>query len=136
MSRTEDSIRLLTYGFRFFETHKLYPGNAPLFTARVWKGKAKEVGLGLSKDMYLTLRAGQYKNLQTTFQVGELKAPITKNQSYGTLVVSLNNQVLATEPLIALSDNRKAGMFRSMADAIHFSFHKLFSKSNEKANNG
>lgn len=135
-SRTEDSIRLLTYGFRFFETHKLYPGNTSLFTARVWKGKNKEVGLGLSKDLYLTLRAGQYKNLQTTFQVSELKAPITKNQAYGTLVISLNNQVLATEPLIALSDNYKAGMFRSMAESLHFSFHKLFSRSNEKANNG
>ena len=32
-ARTEDSIRLLTYGFRFFETHKLYDGNSPLVKA-------------------------------------------------------------------------------------------------------
>lgn len=133
--RTEDSIRLLTYGFRFYETHKLYDANAKLATARVWKGTQKEVNLGVTKDFYLTIPAGQYKNLQTTMEVSDLKAPIAKGQACGTITFSLSNQVIATEPLVALTDDPKGGIFRSVYDAVRFGFHKVFSKPNEKVNN-
>lgn len=135
--RTEDSIRLLTYGFRFFETHKLYSGATALTQARVWKGEHKEVGLGVAKDFYVTMPAGQYKNVQATMQLDEhIKAPVIKGQPYGTLKVTLNGQVIATEPLVALSDDKKGGIWRSVTDSLNFSFNKLFSRSNEKANNG
>jgi D-alanyl-D-alanine carboxypeptidase (penicillin-binding protein 5/6) len=134
--RTEDSIRLLTYGFRFYETHKLYEGSSKLASVRVWKGKEKTSQLGLAKDFYVTIPAGQYKNLQATMEVKDLKAPLVKGQPYGLLEVTLNNQVVASQPLIALSDNPKGGVFRRMSDSINYGFHKLFSRSNEKANNG
>jgi len=135
--RTEDSIRLLTYGFRFFETHKLYNGNTPLAEARVWKGENKQVGLGLSHDLYVTMPSGQYKNIKATMDLNSaIKAPVVKGQPYGTLKVTLNGQVLVSEPLVALADNKKGGLWRSMADSLNFSFNKLFSRSNEKANNG
>ncbi len=135
-ARTEDSMRLLTYGFRFFETHKLYNANTKLATARVWKGKNKDVDLGVAKDFYLTMPAGQYKNIQATLHVNDLKAPVAKGQTYGTIDITLNNQPLASEPLIALSDDPRGGWFRRVSDSIHFVFHKVFSKSNEKVNNG
>ncbi|HSW93252.1 MAG TPA: D-alanyl-D-alanine carboxypeptidase family protein [Gammaproteobacteria bacterium] len=135
--RTEDSIRLLTYGFRFFETHKLYSGSTPLAEARVWKGQEKHVGLGLARDLYVTMPAGQYKNVRATMDLEpSIKAPVIKGQVYGTLKVTLNGQVLASEPLVALSDNKKGGLWRSMSDSLNFSFNRLFSRSNEKANNG
>lgn len=136
-ARTEDSIRLLTYGFRFFETHKLYNGTTPLVDARVWKGKNKTTSLGLASDLYVTLPAGQYKNIKSHVQLDEpIKAPISKNEKYGTLYITLNNQILTSEPLIALSDDPKGGLWRRMSDSISFSFNKLFSKPQEKINNG
>ena len=136
-ARTEDSIRLLTYGFRFFETHKLYNGATALTKARVWKGEQKETGLGLAHDLYVTMPSGQYKNIRATLELNpSIKAPIIKGQPYGTLKVTLNGQVIASEPLIALEDNKKGGLWRSMTDSFHFSFNKMFSRSNEKANNG
>lgn len=134
--RTEDSIRLLTFGFRFFETHKLYNADTKLATARVWKGSESEVPLGIMKDFYLTMPSGQYKNIKATIAVNDLKAPIIKGHEYGTLTISLNNQVLATQPLVALKDDPKGGMFRSISDTISYGFHKLFSKTHEKVNNG
>jgi D-alanyl-D-alanine carboxypeptidase (penicillin-binding protein 5/6) len=135
--RTEDSIRLLTYGYRFFETHKLYNGSSALTKARVWKGKDKEVPMGLAHDFYVTMPAGQYKNIQANIQLNDpLKAPIVKGQSYGRLNIMLNNQVIASEPLIALQSNDKGGLWRRMTDSFHFSFNKIFARTNEKANNG
>jgi D-alanyl-D-alanine carboxypeptidase (penicillin-binding protein 5/6) len=135
--RTEDSIRLLTYGFRFFETHKLYSGSTSLTKARVWKGKDKEISLGLTHDFYVTMPVGQYKNIQAKIQLNEpIKAPIIKGQTYGKLNILLNNQVIASEPLIALENNGKGGLWRRMTDSLHFSFNKVFSRTHEKANNG
>jgi D-alanyl-D-alanine carboxypeptidase (penicillin-binding protein 5/6) len=136
-ARTEDSMRLLTYGFRFFETHKLYNGWTPLTQARVWKGENKEIKLGLAEDLIVTMPVGQYKNLQAKIQLNDsLKAPITKGQAYGSLNIMLNNQVLISKPLVALSDDRKGGLWRRFSDSVNFGFHKLFSRSTEKANNG
>jgi D-alanyl-D-alanine carboxypeptidase (penicillin-binding protein 5/6) len=135
--RTEDSIRLLTYGFRFFETHKLYNGSTPLTEVRVWKGQQKQVALGLAHDFYATMPSGQYKNIKATMDLNpSIKAPVVKGQTLGTLNITLNGQVIASEPLVALADNKKGGLWRSMTDSLNFSFNKLFSRSNEKANNG
>lgn len=135
--RTEESMRLLTYGFRFFETRKLYGANTPLTQARVWKGENKEIPAGLTHDFYVTIPAGQYKNIQANMQINNpVKAPISKGQAIGTLNVVLNNQVLASEPLVALADSAKGGIFRSLSDTVNYNFHKFFSRSTEKANNG
>lgn len=136
-ARTEDSMRLLTYGFRFFETHKLYNAGASLTKARVWKGENKEVALGLSQDLYVTSPAGQYKNIKAVIRLNDyIKAPVKKGQSYGTLNIVLNNQVLVSQPLVALSDNAKGGLWRRVSDSLNFSYSKLFSHTSEKANNG
>lgn len=136
-ARTEDSIRLLTYGFHFFETHRFYSANTELTQSYVFRGKNKNISLGLANDLYVTLPAGQYKNVRTEIKVQEpLKAPIFKGQTYGTLNIILNNQVLATQPMVALMDDPKGGMLRGLADSIRFSVNKFFSKSTERANNG
>lgn len=135
--RTEDSIRLLTYGFRFYETHKLFKADTSLAKARVWKGTHKEIDLGVNQDFFVTIPAGQYKNIQAVMKLNDpIKAPIVKGQSYGTLNVVLNNNVLASTPLVALSDNPKGGIWRNATDSVSYGFHKIFSRSTEKANNG
>jgi D-alanyl-D-alanine carboxypeptidase (penicillin-binding protein 5/6) len=136
-ARTEDSIRLLTYGFRFYETHKIYNATAALSKVRVWKGQNQQIALGLAKDMFVTMPAGQYKNIHASLVLNEpVKAPVVKGQSYGAVNVSLNGQILASEPLVALEDDAKGGIWRSFSDSMSFGFNKLFSRSTEKANNG
>lgn len=137
-ARTEDSIRLLTYGFRFFETHKIYNAQSPLVQARVWQGQQAEVPLGVAEDMYVTVPTGQFKKLQASLQLNNpMKAPITKGQVYGTLNIILNNQVIASKPLIALSDDPTGSIFRRSADSMKYHFHRLFSSNNDdKLNTG
>ncbi|OGT60061.1 MAG: serine-type D-Ala-D-Ala carboxypeptidase [Gammaproteobacteria bacterium RIFCSPHIGHO2_12_FULL_45_12] len=136
-TRTEDSIRLLTYGFRFFETHKLYNNKTPLVQASVWQGTKSQIPLGVANDMYVTVPTGQYKKLQISTQLtNPLKAPITQGQVCGTLNVTLNNEVIASRPLIALDSSTRGNLWRRAADAVKFNFHKYFSKPNDKLNTG
>lgn len=135
-ARTEDSIRLMAYGFRFFETHKLYNANKPLVQARVWQGQKGEVPLGVTEDFYVTVPSGQYKKLlASTELMSPIKAPITKGQTYGKLVIKINDQVIATKPLIALDSDNKGGFFRSVTDSVKFNVHKYFSGSNSETLN-
>ena len=64
-ARANDSQALLNYGFRFFETHKLYSGGEEIVAARVWKGAAETVALGVTEDFYLTIPKGRYDSLTT-----------------------------------------------------------------------
>lgn len=136
-ARTEDSIRLLTYGFRFFETHKLYNGNTSLVQARVWQGQKSEVPLGLTEDLYVTVPTGQYKRLQASLDLqNPLKAPVTKGESYGTLNINLSSQLIVSKPLIALDSSPQGGFLRRAADSVKFKMHHYFSKQDDKINTG
>lgn len=136
LARTEESARLLNYGFRFFQTQKIYNANQAVVQARVWKGAKKEVTLGLANDLYLTASANQAKNLQKNIVLNTpLKAPIKKGETYGTVNVTVNNEVLASKPLIALEDDPKGPFWRSLSDSMSYGFHKMFSKSHETLNN-
>ena len=136
-ARTEDSMRLLTYGFRFFETHKAYNAGTPLVQARVWQGQNAEVPLGITEDMYVTVPSGQFKRLQASLAMNNpLKAPIVKGQPYGTLNINLGDQVVASKTLVALEDNAPGGILRRATDIVRFNINKYFSKSQEKLNPG
>jgi D-alanyl-D-alanine carboxypeptidase (penicillin-binding protein 5/6) len=39
-ARADSAMALLSYGFRFYETHKLYDASKPLATPKLWKGEA------------------------------------------------------------------------------------------------
>src|SRR5262245_18056285 len=53
-ARMVESQKLLQYGFRYFETDKLYDKGVALTTAPVWYGKDDEVSLGLSAPVYVS----------------------------------------------------------------------------------
>lgn len=137
-SRTEDSIRLLTYGFRFFETHKLYNADATLVKAHVSSGEKAETPMGVAQDLYVTVPTGQFKKLQASTDLNNpLKAPIVKGQPYGVLNINLNGQVIATAPLVALDNNPKGGFFSRTKDSVKYGYQKYFSSNtvNSKLNN-
>ncbi len=136
-ARTEDSIRLLTWGFRFFETQKLYSGQKSLTQARIRHGEKKEVSLGLARDLYITLPAGQFKKIHVSLQPNQsIFAPIAKNQEEGQLVVSLDGKELTSVPLIAIESVKKGSLWHNIADSISFHVGKAFSHPDEIANNG
>lgn len=122
-ARAAESQKLITYGFRFFETHKLYAANTPLTTAHIWKGTQEELNLGLAKDLYLTIPKGQYKNLDANMNLdARIIAPAKKGQSFGSVNVSLGDEQYAKRELVALSDIEKGGILNNLIDEIKLLF--------------
>lgn len=132
--RADDSQKLLNYGFRFFETKPLFTSYTPVQQVRVWLGKDKLSPVGVAQNVYITVPAGQFRNLKTVIQTNNnLKAPLTKNQVIGQIQVVLNNQVIFSQPAVALKDNPKANIFTRMRDHTHLALQKLFHKDQAAA---
>ncbi|MEJ2686030.1 MAG: D-alanyl-D-alanine carboxypeptidase [Gammaproteobacteria bacterium] len=123
-ARVDVSEALLNYGFRFYDTHKLYDAGQPLTNARVWKGARAQVPLGLKSTLYVTVPRGQYRNLDASMTVDDrLMAPLTKGKPYGTVQVKLGDKVLAREPLVALQNVPEGSFWQRMLDEARLYFH-------------
>ncbi|WNO62075.1 serine hydrolase [Rheinheimera sp. MMS21-TC3] len=123
-SRQTENKKLLTYGFRFFETITAYPAGEVFSEQRIWQGDKEHIQLGILNPVQLTLPRGQRKNLKADLALNqELLAPITKGQQVGTIYLKLNNEDVATYPLVALEDVAKGGFFSRMIDYIKMKFN-------------
>ncbi|MGV6476454.1 D-alanyl-D-alanine carboxypeptidase family protein [Azotobacter vinelandii] len=126
-ARAAETQKLLTYGFRFFETQTFFQKNVELARSPVWKGASNEVRIGLAEDLTLTMPRGQLKQLTTTSAFEpQLIAPIQQGAVVGKVEVRLGEQVLRSADLVALDAVEEGGLFRRLWDSIRLFFYSLF----------
>lgn len=126
-ARTQESLKLLNYGFQTYETVKLYSANQSVSNSVVYKGDLKEVSLGLDKDLLVNVPRGMSKQLKATVErQNNLIAPIKAGTKLGTLKLSLEGEVLVEKPLLALQEVGEAGLFGRLIDSA-----KLWIKDEE-----
>ncbi|WP_295963950.1 D-alanyl-D-alanine carboxypeptidase family protein [uncultured Xanthomonas sp.] len=117
--RAEDSLALLNWGFRFFETHSLYEPGKQVAQQRVWKGTEKQVLLGVAQPLLVSVPRGRYNALKPAIEVPKtLEAPIKQGQQIGMVKVSLDGKVVAQAPLVALKAVDEAGFFKRLWDSF------------------
>jgi len=126
-ARARETQKLLSYGFRYFETHPLYSAGVSLQDAQVWKGTVDTVSLGLAEPVAVTIPRGQKDKLQATLEIDSLlQAPLTEGQVLGQLKITLGDEVVAERPLIALQAVEEGGFFKRLWDSIILFFKGLF----------
>jgi serine-type D-Ala-D-Ala carboxypeptidase (penicillin-binding protein 5/6) len=126
-TRATESQKLLTYGFRYFETVSLYQGNESLQKVRVWGGTHSAINLGLAEDIVLTIpRGGRDALAANTVVDAEIHAPLQQGQELGSLSIKVNDSDSLSRPLIALNAVEEAGVFSRFWDAVSLFFLKLF----------
>ena len=114
--RTEQTQKILDYGFRFFETIKISDVSKEV---PISKSTNDTINVGLSGETYLTLARGQFKLSQQAIALnGELSAPIKQGDAVGHLIITFQGETLTKLPLIALEDAQEAGFFSRMIDNI------------------
>ena len=123
-ARETASRKLLSYGFRFYETYPVNKAHETLTTQRLWKGEKDEINLGLAEDLYITIPKGNRSKIRANMKLDSMiTAPVTKGQKFGTVNVMLGEQVLATKPLVALNNIKEAGFFGKLIDNILLMFN-------------
>ena len=127
-ARASESQKLLTYGFRYFESHKLYAQQETLQTSDVWLGESDQLSLGVKDGAFITIPRGQKGNLNIEYSVDDVvKAPVIKGVEYGQIKVSLDGITLIEKPLVALHEVKEASFVARMWDYIKLFFYSLIS---------
>ena len=118
-ARANESQSLLNYGFRFFETHKLYDAGTALSEARVRKGETSKLSVGVAETIYVTAPRKHFNELKAESQVDKaIIAPINKGDTVGTLNVTLGGETILSKPLVAMDSIAEGGLFRRLYDAV------------------
>lgn len=122
-ARTANTQALLNYGFRYYESHKLYKAGEVLAQQRMWKGESKSIQLGLDKDLFVTIPRGRYEDLKADMSINaEIIAPVEQGDQVGVVIVTLKGDDYLEQPLVALQSNSEGGLWRRIVDF----FVKLF----------
>lgn len=119
-ARARESQKLLAYGFRYYETAKVYSaGDVLQENNRVWYGAQDNLNLVVADDLYLTIPRGARDDLDASIEVSSvLEAPIETGQQLGRLTVKYQDETLLEAPLVADRDIPEAGIFSRLWDAI------------------
>lgn len=126
-SRAAETQKLLTYGFRFFETKTFYQKGVELADSKVWKGQSSEVKVGLAEDLTVTLPRGQVQKLAATIILDKsVIAPVAKGDRLGVVEVRAGEEVVHTADLVALQDVEEGSFFRRIFDNVRMFFYSLF----------
>jgi D-alanyl-D-alanine carboxypeptidase (penicillin-binding protein 5/6) len=118
-ARARASQELLNYGFRFYETVRLFKAGQQIAEARVWKGVAEKVAIGVPSDMWVTIPRSAKDRLTTQTQAPrDLIAPVTTATGVGKLTVSLAGQPVAETALMPLAAVAEGSLWRRSVDTV------------------
>ncbi|MEB6379373.1 D-alanyl-D-alanine carboxypeptidase DacA [Leclercia adecarboxylata] len=126
--REAESKKLLTWGFRFFETVNPLKAGKEFASEPVWFGDNDRASLGVDKDLYLTIPRGRMKDLKASYVLNssELHAPLQKNQVVGTINFQLDGKTIDQRPLVVLDEIPEGNFFGKIIDYIKLMFHHWF----------
>ena len=126
--REAESKKLLTWGFRFFETVNPLKVGKEFASEPVWFGDSDRASLGVDKDVYLTIPRGRMKDLKASYVLNssELHAPLQKNQVVGTINFQLDGKTIEQRPLVVLQEIPEGNFFGKIIDYIKLMFHYWF----------
>ena len=126
-SRAIETQKLMTYGFRYFETHKLYDANQVLTNVQVWSGKDSVVDLGIKDEVYVTIPRGQSQSMEATVDIDEIiHAPLDNGQIMGVVNVTLDEETVFQGDIFAMQQVERGGIIKRFIDWLTLLVGNLF----------
>ncbi|MDZ7852510.1 MAG: D-alanyl-D-alanine carboxypeptidase family protein [Halomonas sp.] len=125
-ARAQETQKLLSYGFRYYETLKLYDAGAVLNTPRVWGGDKNELRVGVDRNVVMTVPRARSEELTAKLDIqADLTAPITAGDRVGTMEVRQGEELVGERPLVALEGIEEGGLFKRFFDQVRRFFSNL-----------
>ena len=122
--RTQESLKLLNYGFQFYDAVQLYAKDQTVSSLKVWKGSAATVKAGFKSDFILSVPKGFGPKVQAELVSQQpLIAPVAAGQTVGTMKVSVDGKAYGEYPVVALEGVGQAGIIGRTIDAIRLMFN-------------
>lgn len=121
--RTQESQKLLNWGFQNFDTVKLYNKGQAVDIPDVWKGSRGKIKIGFTRDLYVTVPKGSADKIKPRVERNDpLIAPISENARVGTLKIVIDDKTVTELPLVALESVGPAGIIGRAWDSLRLLF--------------
>lgn len=122
-ARTSESLKLLNWGYQFYDAVQLYGANQPVSSLRVWKGAENNLKAGFAQDFIVAVPKGYADKVKAEFVPQQpLIAPISQGQNVGTVKVTIDGKPYGDYPAVALENIPLAGFFGRLWDTIRLWF--------------
>ena len=122
-SRVRESQKLLTYGFRNFETSTIYEESEIVKSAPLFYGVEEVISLGVSENVSVTIPRGSYEKLEAQIKVPKIiEAPVRKGDVLGELLLMMDEEAIYKTSVISLENYEQAGFFSRLSDYLALIF--------------
>ena len=123
VARTQESQKLLNYGFQFFDSQKIYKKGEAIATPEIFKGAQNTIKLGFERDIWLTLPKDKFTGMKATLTTMQpLIAPYSPGQKAGVMKLTQNDKLIVEIPVVSLENVPVAGLLGRGWDAIRLLF--------------
>jgi D-alanyl-D-alanine carboxypeptidase (penicillin-binding protein 5/6) len=118
-TRTQESQKLLNWGFQNFDTVKLYSKGQAIATPEIWKGSQGSVKIGFTSDVMVTVPKGVAAKMKPVLERKDpLVAPLPLNTRVGSLKMMVDGKPLLELPVVALENVEEASIFGRAWDSM------------------
>ncbi len=123
-ARTQETLRLINHGYAAFDTVQLYRRGDVLAHPAIWKGDRSAVAVGVDRDVYVTVPAGELRELASETLKSRLEradpliAPLQRGETVGRMMISAGGRQIADVPVVALERVDSGGLLRRAYDAV------------------
>jgi D-alanyl-D-alanine carboxypeptidase (penicillin-binding protein 5/6) len=122
--RAQESLKLLNYGFQFYDAVQLYAKNQTISSLKVWKGQEAVVKAGFTYDFIIAVPKGYGPKVKAELVSQQpLIAPVAQGQVVATMKVSIDGKPFGDYPVLAIEAVPVAGIFGRMIDTIRLWFN-------------
>ncbi len=120
-SRSRESLKMLNWGLKKFDTIRIAKKNEIFTYLKVWLGKKNKVNVVTSEDFYLTVPKRKRKTIKAVLEYeGPIQAPIKKGEKLGQLNVYVSGELKKQIDLFSTENIRRSNIFSRLLTSLNY----------------
>jgi len=120
-SRSRESIKILNWGLRKFDTIKVSKKDETLESFKVWLGEKNKIEVTTDKDIYLTVPKRKKSSIKAVAEYNSpIEAPVEKGDKIGKLFVYINDELKDETNILAKESIKRANIFSRLFTSFNY----------------
>jgi len=120
-SRSKESVKILIWALRSFDTIQIAKKNEVICKLNVWFGKKNKVEGIVLEDIYLTIPKRKKKIIQAVIEYNSpIQAPIEKGDKLGSLNIYVSGELKKKIDVLSGEKIKKANIFSRLIKSFNF----------------
>ena len=120
-ARSKESIKILTWGLRSFDTIQIAEKNTVIANLGVWLGKKNKVEVSVNEDIYLTVPKRKKSIVKAFIEyTTPIRAPIEKGDKLGSLSVFVEDKLIKKVDIFSNEKIKRTNIFSRILKSFNF----------------